>query len=74
MRYKDIEKRLAELERHAVWTGPDTPGAVDIDVAQVIEILMECGLLPVPEDYPDNESHADAVIAELERWRRTNAV
>jgi hypothetical protein len=72
--YRDVEKRLAELERRAAWTQPDTPGAVEVDALQVIEILMECGLLPTDEDYADEEAHADALIAELARWRRTNAV
>jgi hypothetical protein len=75
MWYKAMEKRLAELERRAAWTCPDTPGGVEVDVLQVIEVLIECGLLPVPEDDADEEAHAHALVAELARWRRmTQAV
>jgi hypothetical protein len=74
MRYKDIERRLAELERRAGWTHPETAGGAEVDVAQVLEVLLECGLLPAPEDYADEDAYADALIAELEQWRGTNAV
>jgi hypothetical protein len=32
MRYKDIEKRLAELERRASWAQPDSPGGAERDM------------------------------------------
>lgn len=73
-RYRDVERRLAELECRSAWQHPDPERAVVVDVAQVLEVLVECGVLPAPEDSPDEAAHADAIIAELEQWRRTNAL
>jgi hypothetical protein len=70
MRYKDIEKRLAELERQADWRWrPEATGQIVYDdayIAEVVTILVEVGVLPRVEDYEDEAAWLDAVCAKLE--------
>ncbi len=74
MKYRDVEKRLAELERQTAWrqaARERTPAHHEIDAVAVFDTLYEAGALPQMEDYPDEESWLAAVGAAFDRMHRS---
>ncbi len=74
--YRDVEKRLAELERQTAWQqrAAERPRVCPYDddtIAEILRVMYECYALPRIEDYPDEEAWWAAVVAEWNRLHRS---
>lgn len=71
--FRDVERRLAELERQTAWRQVATERTQrhwEIDVEAIIETMFEAGVLPHPDLFDDEDVWMAAVLEELARMHR----